>query len=158
MKALGWARNGAIAVFLCALIAGLALYSPKSPEPSSTISLREVRIKDAAVFHGPSHDTSKFVAFVEAVIKKTGSAPMQECRMELFLVDQSFLSSRRREFGPGDSDSVVSILIFVPRGMYRKAGNVRMVCKTGVTDLYPVELPDLEETRRGVSKDRAGAT
>lgn len=140
MKALGWAGGGVA----CALVVGaLALYSTGSPEPPSTISQREVRIKDAAVFHGPSHDTSKFVAFVEAVIEKKGPAPLQECRMQLLLVDQSFSSNRRKEFGPGDSDSALSILIFAPRDMYRKAGKVRMACKTALTDWYPVELPDL---------------
>jgi hypothetical protein len=88
--------------------------------------------------------SSKFVAFIEAITEKKGAAPLQECQEELLLINKSYKSAARKEFGAGDSDSAISILVFAPRDMYRKEANVRMVCKTTSTDWYPVELPELK--------------
>jgi len=62
----------------------------------------------------------------------------------LLLINKSYKSSVRKEFGAGDSQSEISMLVFAPRDMYRKEAKVRMVCKTTTTDWYPVELPELK--------------
>ena len=141
-------RKGAIVVFVVVALIGAAIIALRRlnfPDTSSsTITQREVRIKDAVVFHNTSPDSSKFVDFVEAVTEKRGAAPLQECQEELLLINKSYKSSVRKEFGAGDSQSVISVLVFAPRDMYRKEAKVRMVCKTIATDWYPVELPDLK--------------
>ena len=141
-------RKGAIVVFVVVAVIGaaiLALRRLNFPDTSSsTITQREVRVKDAVVFHNPPHDSSKFIAFVEAAAEKRGAAPLQECQEELLLIDKSYKSSARKEFGAGDSHSAISVLVFAPRDMYRKDAKVRLVCKTTATDWYPVELPELK--------------
>ena len=137
-------RKGAIVVFVVVAVIGAAILALRwlnfPDTSSSTITQREVRIKDAVVFH----NSSKFVAFVEAITEKRGAAPLQECQEELLLINKSYKSSVRKEFGAGDSQSVISILVSAPRDMYRKEAKVRMVCKTTATDWYPVELPELK--------------
>lgn len=136
----------AIVIFIVvAGVAVLALRLLNLPGTSSpTISLREVRIKDALVFHNAPHDSSKFVVFVEAEAEKRGAAPLQECQEELLLIDKVYKSAVRKEFGAGDSQSSISVLVFAPRDIYRKEAKIRMVCKTTATDWYPVELPALK--------------
>jgi hypothetical protein len=140
-------RKGAVVVFAVVAVIGGALFALRHlylPDTSSTITQREVHIRDAVVFQGPSHDSSRFVVFVEAVTEKKGAGPLQDCQEELLLANKSYKSSVRKEFSAGDSQSSTSILVFVPQSMYRKAAKVRMVCKTTATDWYPVELPELK--------------
>ena len=64
-------RKGAIVAFVVVAVIGAAIFAVRRQNfpdtSSSTITQRDVRIKDAVVFHNPTHDSSKFVAFVEAV-------------------------------------------------------------------------------------------
>ena len=140
-------KKGAVFILAVAAIVGaaiLALLPRHSVNTSSKITQREVRVKDAVIFNGPSHDSSRFVVFVEAVTEKRGADPLQDCQEELLLANNYYKSSVRKEFAAGDSQSLTSILIFAPRSMYRKEAKVRMVCKTTATDWYSVELPELK--------------
>lgn len=147
-------KIGAAVVISFVVVAGTALIlyldtivtavkKLNSAEPPSSIVQREVRIRDAVVFQGASHDQTKFVAFVETVAKKKGAAPLTGCQEEMLLGDKLYKSSLRKEFGKGESQSVITILIRAPRTVYRKDAKVRLVCKTTATDWQAVELPEL---------------
>lgn len=122
----------------------LGLYFYPAPDAQASLSLEQVRVTDVAVFQGLGHDTSKFVAFVEAVAEKKGAAPLKGCRQVLSLNNQTYKSNLQKEFAQGDHRVDLSMLIFVPRSSYRRQGQLRMVCQTAVSDWYPVELPELK--------------
>ena len=143
-------KAGAVVAIFFGAIAGIALTlhltamkTLSSFEPPSTITQREIRINDAVVFQSASHDPTRFVTFIEAVTDKKGTAPLTACQEEMVLGDKSYKSSLRKEFGAGDSQLVMSFLIFAPRTAYQKDAKFRLVCRTAVTDWQAVKLPEL---------------
>lgn len=142
-------KTGAIVAVVFGAIVGIALTlfltakTTSSPDPPSTITQQEIRINDAVVFQGAGHDPTRFVTFIEAVTDKKGTVPLTGCQEEMALGEESYKSSFRKEFGAGESQPVMSFLIFAPRTAFQKDAKFRLVCRTAVTEWKAVKLPNL---------------